>query len=93
MYLENLTTTLEKMNKIKEENDFSKSSLTDLNNLSYLMCNGKVQNLVIENCVSIDSHINQTLPIMFSLGTNPTPLITLLSEELSLLSPIKKYLF
>jgi hypothetical protein len=37
------------------------------------MCNGKVQNLVIENWVSIDSHINQTLPIMFSLGTNPTP--------------------
>ena len=33
MYLENLTKTLEKMNKIKKENDFSKSSLTDLNNL------------------------------------------------------------
>ena len=33
MYLENLTKTLEKMNKIKKENNFSKSSLTDLNNL------------------------------------------------------------
>ena len=56
------------------------------------MCKGNVQNLDKENPVSIENQINQTLPIIFTFGTNPTPLITLLSDELSLLSPRKKYL-
>ena len=33
MYLENLTTTLEKMKKIKNENDFSNTPLAELNEL------------------------------------------------------------
>ena len=39
------------------------------------------KNLDKENPVSIENQINQTLPIIFTFGTNPTPLITLLSDE------------
>ena len=57
------------------------------------MWKDRVQNLVKENLVSIENQINHTLPIIFTFGTNPTPLMTRLSDELSLLSPMKKYLF
>ena len=63
-----------------------------LNSLSYLICRGKFQNFEIEKSVSTENQINQTFPIIFTLGTKPTPLRTLLSDELSLLSPIKKNL-
>ena len=64
--------------------------LTVLNNLSYLICNGSVQNLLSLKSVSIENQINHTFPMIFSFGTKPTPLMTRLSEELSRLSPMKK---
>ena len=67
--------------------------LTVLNNLSYLICNGSVQNLLSLKSVSIENQINHTFPMIFSFGTKPTPLMTRLSEELSRLSPMKKNLF
>ena len=56
------------------------------------MWKGKFQNFDREKSVSTENQINQTLPTILTFGTNPTPLKILLSDELSLLSPIKKNL-